>query len=399
MQIIENTDELARICAEFAKSPYITVDTEFLRERTYWPQLCLVQMARPGGNGADDAVLIDPLAEDIDISPLWGLMSDESTVKVFHAGRQDIEIFWRLGEVIPTPVFDTQIAAMVCGFGEQVGYETLARKIAKADIDKSSRFTDWSRRPLSHKQMDYALADVTHLRVVYETLSARIREADRAHWMTEELAILTDPATYDNAPANAWRRVKARSSKPGFLAVVRALAAWRETKAQACDVPRGRILKDDALLEIATAKPSTPEELNRLRLVRRETRKPETAGEVLSAVRAGLACPPDDWPEPPSPPGRREGSSAIADLLKVFLKARADRIGVAPRLIATASEIEALAGEDEPDVALLKGWRREVFGEDALRVKRGEVGLVARPGGVIVVDLPDDAPEAPGADG
>ena len=391
MHIVSESAELEQVCAAFAEAPYITVDTEFLRERTYWSQLCLVQMARPGagdGRDEDSAVLIDPLAEGMDLAPLYALMADERVLKVFHAARQDIEIFHHQGAVVPHPLFDTQVAAMVCGYGEQVGYETLARKIAKVTIDKSSRFTDWSRRPLSEKQLAYALADVTHLRQIYEALRDRLAKTGRISWVAEEMAVLTDPATYAAEPDYAWQRIKARSHSPRFLAVVRSLARWREINAQDRDVPRSRVLKDEALLEVATAQPRTPEELSRLRLLQREARRTEMAAEILAAVAEGLACPPDRLPQLPAPPRRREGSAAVAELLKVFLKARADEIGVASRLIAPASEIEALAGEDEVgDLAVLKGWRREVFGADALRLKNGDTGLVARRDGIRLVDL------------
>ena len=391
MKMITDNDTLAKVCADFAAYPYITVDTEFLRERTYWSQLCLVQMARPG-DGKDTSALVDPLAEGIDLAPLFELMANKDVVKVFHAARQDVEIFWNMGEVIPEPMFDTQIAAMVCGYGEQVGYETLVRKVAGAKIDKSSRFTDWSRRPLQKKQLDYALADVTHLRQIYEALAAQIEETGRVHWVAEELATLTNPETYSTDPDLAWQRIKARSTNPKFLATVRALAHWREIQAQSRNVPRNRIMKDDALLEVATARPKTAEELSRLRLIQRESRKAETMQEILNAVAEGQACPPSKRPKVPEPPRRREGSVAIAELLKVFLKARADEVGVATKLIAPMSEIEALAGEDREDFPVLSGWRREVFGEDALRLKSGNVGLVARPGGVqlFAVDRPED---------
>lgn len=391
MKIITDSQTLAEVCADFAVAPYITVDTEFLRERTYWSQLCLVQMARPG-EGPDDSVLVDPLAEGIELAPLFELMADKDVVKVFHAARQDVEIFWNMGQVIPEPMFDTQIAAMVCGYGEQVGYETLVRRVAGAKVDKSSRFTDWSRRPLQKKQLDYALADVTHLRQIYENLAAQIEETGRAHWVAEELAVVTNPETYSTDPDLAWQRIKARSTNSRLLAVVRSLARWREIQAQTRNVPRNRVMKDDALLEVATARPRTAEELSRLRLIQRESRKPDTMQEILEAVADGLACPPSQRPQVPEPPRRREGSVAIAELLKVFLKARADEVGVAAKLIAPMSEIETLAGEDRDDLPVLKGWRREVFGADALRLKSGNVGLVARPGGVQLfeVSLPSD---------
>jgi ribonuclease D len=307
MHVITTTDALAKLTADYAKAPFVTVDTEFMRERTYWPQLCLVQLARPG-EAEMDAVIIDPLAEGIDLAPLFELMVDKNVVKVFHAARQDVEIFHNLGGLIPEPMFDTQVAAMVCGYGDQVGYETLVRRIAKADLDKSSRFTDWARRPLSQKQLDYALGDVTHLRQIYLTLSERLNETGRGHWVAEEMAILTAPTTYFTEPGEAWRRVKARSHSPKYLAVVRALAQWRETSAQTRDVPRSRVLKDDALLEIATARPKTPEELGKLRLVQREARRPEVASGIVAAVAEGEACPPDERPSLPPVPQRRQGS-------------------------------------------------------------------------------------------
>ena len=389
MHIITDSGELARVCAEFATAPYVTVDTEFLRERTYWSQLCLVQIARPDESD-EDAVLIDPLADGIDLQPLFDLMANTAVTKVFHAARQDVEIFWHQGGVMPEPLYDTQIAAMVCGHGEQVGYETLVRKVARASIDKSSRFTDWSRRPLNNKQLAYALADVTHLRDVYEALTAQIAANGRAHWVAEEMAVLVDPETYSVDPDQAWRRVKARSANPRLLAIIRSLARWREITAQSRDVPRSRVLKDDALVEIATAQPKTVDEFGRLRLVQREARKPEVAAEIIAAVAEGIACPKDQLPRLPPPVKRREGSAAIAELLKVFLKARADEIGVAPRLIAPAADIEALAGEEDPDLPVLRGWRREVYGEDALRIRAGEVGLVARRGGLRLIDLANE---------
>lgn len=385
MHLISDSSELARICDDFATAPYVTVDTEFMRERTYWPQLCLVQIARPGDNGA---ILIDPLAEGMDLTPLHQLMADERVTKVFHAARQDIEIFAHFGDVIPRPLFDTQIASMVCGYGEQVGYETLVKRIARATIDKSSRFTDWTRRPLSDKQLAYAAADVTHLRKIYESLSAQLKRSGRIEWVAEEMAILTDPRTYAVDPDEAWRRIKSRSTNPRFLAIVRALARWREITAQARNVPRSRILKDDALLEVATAAPGNMEELSRMRLLQREGRKPEIAAEILAAIAEGQACPAAQLPRPPERTRRREGSNAVADLLKVFLKARSDEIGVASRLIAPAAELEALAGDENvEDLPVLKGWRREVFGADALKLREGDTGLAAGPQGIHLIEV------------
>jgi ribonuclease D len=386
MQVITTTEDLDRLTAAYAEAPFVTIDTEFMRERTYWPQLCLIQVARPG-EGDDAAAIIDPMANGIELAPLFELLTNPKVVKVFHAARQDVEIFYNLAKAIPAPMFDTQVAAMVCGYGEQVGYETLVRKIAKAELDKSSRFTDWSRRPLTRKQLDYALGDVTHLRQIYLSLSAQLSKTGRGHWLAEEMAILTDPATYFTTPSEAWRRIKARSHSPKFLALVRELASWREAAAQERDVPRSRLIKDDALLEIATARPKTPDDLGKLRLLQREARKPEVAKEILAAVVRGETCPPDERPRLPPPPRRREGSAAVSDMLRVFLKARAEQLGVASKLLASSADLDAMAGEEDPDVPALKGWRMEVFGRDALRVMTGEVGLVARPGGVELIEI------------
>ena len=386
MRVITTTEELSEICEGFSSAPYVTVDTEFLRERTYWSQLCLVQLARPG-EAEEDAVLIDPLAEGIDLAPLFALMVNPAVIKVFHAARQDVEIFHHLAGAIPTPLVDTQVMAMVCGHGDQVGYETIVRRVVKAEIDKSSRFTDWSRRPLSDKQLRYALADVTHLRQVYEALDAQLQQSGRAHWVTEEMAILTSPDTYENDPDMMWTRVKARTNNPKQLALIRSLARWRELTAQDRDIPRSRVLKDDALIEIATAKPKTPQDFGKLRLAQRDVRKPEVTAEILAAVADGLACPSDRLPKLPIPPRRKEGSAAVSDMLRVFLKARSDQLKVAAKLIASSSDLDALAGEEAPDVPLLKGWRREVFGEDALKICAGEIALAVGRNGLQVIPL------------
>ncbi len=390
MRLISDQAELDAICADFAEAPYVTVDTEFLRERTYWPQLCLLQMAKPveGDASSDDgAVLVDPLANGLDLAPVHRLMADEGVVKVFHAARQDVEIFHHFGGVIPTPLFDTQVAAMVCGYGDQVGYEQLVRRIAKAQLDKSSRFTDWSRRPLSDKQLHYALGDVTHLRMIYEHLAGRLEETGRAHWVAEEIGILTDPATYDVNPESAWRRLKTRTNSTAFLAVARELAAWRERTAQHRDVPRNRIIKDDALLEIAANRPKTAEDLGRSRLLQREGRKPKSMEEILEAVSRGEACPPENRPEAPAKKPQRSNAQALSDLLKVLLKARSEETGVAPKLIATSAHLEAIAAGDHDDIPALHGWRREVFGGDALRLRRGEIALSANGARVRIIEI------------
>ena len=385
MITITTTDGLAAFCEKAARSKYVTVDTEFLRERTYYSKLCLVQLAVPG-EAEEDAVLVDPLANGLSLDPLYKLMADESVVKVFHAARQDIEIFFVEGGVIPTPLFDTQVAAMVAGFGEQVGYETLVRKIAKAQLDKSSRFTDWSRRPLTEAQQTYALADVTHLRGIYEHLAAELERSGRLPWVEEELGILTDPATYTMEPENAWKRVKTRTNSGRFLAIVRELAAFRESYAQTKNIPRNRVLKDDALLELASTKPKSVKDLGRSRLLLRDARKGEIAEGLLAAVQAGLDTPPEAQPKPDRSRDKLQVNPALSDLLRVLLKARSEQLGVAQKLIATSAELDEISAglHDGPT---LRGWRREAFGEDALRLCRGELGLRANGNHVEVFEV------------
>ena len=384
MQTITSTDDLARFCEAAKAEAYVTVDTEFLRERTYDAKLCLIQMALPGKDGA--AVLVDPMADGLSLAPLYDLFRHEATVKVFHAARQDLEIFFVEGNVFPKPMFDTQVAAMVCGFGEQVGYETLVRRIAKADLDKTSRFTDWSRRPLSEAQKVYALADVTHLRVIYEFLAAELKRTERQKWVEEELSMLTDPETYITRPDEAWERVKTRTNSGRFLSVVRELARFRETYAQEKNVPRSRLFKDDALLELASTKPTNFEELGRSRLLLREARRGDVAEGILAAVKAGLETKPEDFPKVTEDRSQLQVDSALADLLRVLLKAKSEQAGVAQKLIATASDLDAIAGGAR-DVAALRGWRHEVFGADALRLCKGEIALSADRGAVRVLQV------------
>lgn len=387
---ITTTDALAALCAQAHAQPYVTLDTEFLRERTYYSRLCLIQMALPPAGGAKapggPAALIDPMAEGLSLEPLYDLFRDPGVVKVFHAARQDLEIFFHDAGLFPQPLFDTQVAAMVCGFGEQVGYETLVKRIARQQIDKSSRFTDWSHRPLSPAQQTYALADVTHLRAVYEDLKAQLDASGRAPWLAEEMAVLTDPETYITRPEDAWQRVKTRTSSARFLAALQELAGFRETFAQARDVPRSRVFKDDALVELASTRPANEGELGKSRLLLREARKGEIAQGILDAIRrAADAKPPVPAPDAGQP--GLPGNPALSDLLRVLLKAKADATGVAPRLIASASELDQIAAGAR-DVPALAGWRAEVFGQDALRLCAGEVALSARGGQVRVVSVP-----------
>jgi ribonuclease D len=385
MRTITTTEDLAAFCTAAKAHPYVTIDTEFLRERTYWSKLCLIQMALPGKDG--DAVLVDPIAgADMSMDPLYDLFRHEQTVKVFHAARQDLEIFFVEGGVFPKPLFDTQIAAMVCGFGEQVGYETLVKKIAKADLDKTSRFTDWSRRPLTQAQADYAIADVTHLRVIYEFLAATLAKNGRSHWVGEELAVLVEPATYTVHPDDAWERIKTRTTSGRFLAVVKALARFREVYAQTNNVPRSRVMKDDALLELASTRPTSTEELGRSRLLMREGRKPEIADGILAAVKAGMEMKAEDMPKVDVSREQMQVNPALADLLRVLLKAKSESLGVAPKLIASAADLDAIAGGVR-DLDTLKGWRAEAFGDDALRLCRGEIALSAKGSEVRVVRL------------
>ncbi|WP_414471464.1 ribonuclease D [Microvirga sp. M2] len=378
MNLITTTAALSDACSRLSQHPFVTVDTEFLRETTYYPRLCLIQMAGPDPS---DAYLIDPLAEGISLEPFMALMSDKAVMKVFHSARQDLEIVWNLGGIVPEPLFDTQVAAMVCGYGDSVSYEQLVNDLAKAKIDKSSRFTDWSRRPLTDAQLTYALSDVTHLVKVYEALMAQLQKNGRLDWLTEEMSILTSPETYQADPDNAWRRLAGRLRKPKEVAVLMEVAAWREREAQGRDVPRGRILKDDAMIDIATSAPRSVEALGRLRSIPNGFERSRTGADILEAVERGVARDPATVPMPERSRGRGN-TGAVVDLLKVLLKAVAEQEGVAPKIIATVEELEAIAENDTADVPSLHGWRRALFGEQALALKNGRLGLVLERGRV-----------------
>lgn len=384
MKTLTTTDELKDFCDRAATYTYVTVDTEFLRERTYYSKLCLLQLAVTGDT-EDDAVLVDPLSDGMSLDPLYDLFRNPNVVKVFHAARQDLEIFFHDGGLIPHPLFDTQVAAMVCGFGEQVGYETLVKRIAKQSLDKSSRFTDWSRRPLTDAQRTYALADVTHLRVIYEYLSAELQKADRVKWVEEEIEVLTNPETYITRPEEAWMRIKTRTQSHKFIGVVQALAEFRERFAQERNIPRNRVFKDDALMELASTKPQSPQDLSRSRLLLREARKGDIADGILAAVKKGLAAQPGTLPKKPEL-DKSNINPALADLLRVLLKAKAEKESVAQKLIATAADLDAIAC-GERDLLALKGWRKQVFGQDALRLCEGKIALSALGNSVRIVDL------------
>lgn len=383
--ILTKTDELAEFCQKAAQCPYVTVDTEFLRERTYYSKLCLVQLAIPSSD-APSAVLVDPLSKDMDLAPMLELFQNEAVVKVFHSARQDLEIFQLSYGVLPRPLFDTQVAAMVCGFGEQVGYETLARQVVKAKIDKSSRFTDWSKRPLSAAQQSYALADVTHLRGIYEELASQIQKQNRASWVEEEIQALLDPNLYETDPKEAWMRVKTRNSSPRFLAVVAALAEFRERHAQTQNVPRSRVYKDDALLELAALKPRTLDDLSGSRMLQRDQRKGVIGQGIIAAVNAALDLPKEACPTVVSTDMNLQVNPALAELLRVLLRAASEASNVAPRLIASASDLNHLAA-GKRDIAALHGWRAEVFGHQALALCEGKIALAAKGERVDIIDL------------
>ena len=374
MNIIRTTSELSQFCDYAYNFDYITVDTEFLRERTYYPKLCLIQIAIPGDQ-ENSAVLIDPLEGNLDLSPLYKIFLDSNIVKVFHAARQDLEIFFHDKNIIPSPLFDTQLAAMVCGFGEQVGYETLVRSICKVNLDKSSRFTDWSLRPLSNNQQQYALADVTYLRQIYEYLKEQLKRNERETWLEEELNILKNPETYITRPNEAWRRIKSRSNSSKFLGILATLAEFRETYAQKNNIPRNRVLKDDALMELASLKPKSFDDLNRSRLLLRDARKGKIAKGILDSVKAAEDLKFEQVDYATKVPKSLNGNSALSDLLRVLLKAKSEELGVAAKLIANSSDLDSIAS-GERTVPALSGWRHQIFGREALELCDGKVGLV-----------------------
>lgn len=370
MKIITTTDGLASACEAIALHPYVTVDTEFLREVTFWPELCLLQMAWP-----DDAVIVDVLAEGLSLEPFFVLMADLSVMKVFHAARQDIEIIFNLGGLIPHPVFDTQVAAMVCGYGDSISYDQLVYRITSQRVDKSSRFTDWKRRPLSDKQLEYALGDVTHLRDVYQSIKANLEEQGRAHWVTEEMEILMSRETYDLPPGQAWQRLKLRVRKPREFALLKMIAEWRENLARQNNVPRGRIIKDDAIYELCAQPPQSISDMSELRGLSRGFDKGRHGNAVLEMVRTTMALEKSQLPLMPQSRQAPEGTAAATELLKVLLKLIVEKHGVAAKVIATVDDLEQIAADDEADVAALKGWRRELFGEPALALKNGRLAL------------------------
>jgi ribonuclease D len=384
MRMIETTADLRTLIAEMSGAPYVALDTEFMRDQTYWPKLCLIQIAALGIEA-----IVDPLAEGIDLKPFYDLLKEPHIVKVLHAARQDMEIFCQQGGVIPAPLFDTQIAAMVCGFGDAASYETLARKLAKVEIDKSARYSDWSHRPLNKRQLEYALADVTHLCTIYEAMAKTLARTGRAAWVEEEIAALSDPALYKLDPKDSWKRLKPRTSNKRFIAMLATLAEWREREAQTRDIPRGRVLKDEALTEIAAHPPETAEGLERIRAVPKGFAASKMGKGLLDAIAQGKHAQPPESIEPQAPRRKREPSPATIDLLKTLLRLKAEQVGVAPRLIADSEDIEKLAALEDDGVAALHGWRAEVFGNDALALRKGDIAIALEGGQAVVVELED----------
>lgn len=380
MEIISTTGELTAVCHRLAQHPVITVDTEFLRETTYYPLLCVVQMA-----SAEEAVVIDALAEGIDLNPFFELMGNEKVLKVFHAARQDIEIIWHRANIVPHPVFDTQVAAMVLGHGDSIAYDQLVERVTGHRPDKTHRFTDWSQRPLTQDQIQYAVADVTHLRDVFATLDADLKKRGRSEWVSEEMDVLTSPKTYDVHPERAWERLKTRVRKPKELAVLMEVAAWREQEAQTRDVPRSRVLKDDAIGDIATHAPTTLERLANLRSLPKGFDKSKWGQDIIAAVKRGIARDPATLPKLDKPRNNANGSATV-ELLKVLLRMTSERHAVASKVIATVDDLEQIAADDNADVGALHGWRRELFGEAALALKKGRLALAIEKGRVVRVD-------------
>ena len=380
MKILKSTDDLAEACKTARKSDFVALDTEFMRERTFWSQLCLIQMATN-----DVEAIIDPLADGLDLEPFLDLLRDTSVIKVFHAARQDMEIFYSLLGEVPYPIFDSQIAAMAAGLGDSIGYDKLVRALLDINVDKGSRFTDWARRPLSTKQLSYALADVTHLRDLYPILVKKLQDQNRSHWLDEEMEILANPDIYSFKPENAWKRMKIRKYTDKWLAVMAQISKWREEEAQRLDRPRNRILKDDAIYEIATQEPTSVEALARLRAIPKGFERSRSAEILLQIVKTALSDPKKYAPKVDMPKRNPAGLGPVVEMLKVLLKIRAQEIGVAPRLIANSADIERLAADNEAEIPALRGWRRKEFGLDALQMKAGNIGLRLK-NGVIVLE-------------
>lgn len=383
MSVISETGALADVCARMAEASFVAVDTEFIRDRTYWPRVCLIQLA----TSADDAVAVDPLAEGIDLTPLAELLHDEATLKVFHSARQDLEIFYQLNKQVPAPLFDTQVAAMVCGFGDSVGFDKLVSRFARVRVDKSSQFTDWARRPLSDRQLRYALNDVIHLIPVFEALNNQLERTGRRAWLDEEMAVLSNPATYASDPDDAWKRLKLRGRDASYLGILKEVARWREEQAQQRDLPRSHLLRDEGIQELAAERPTDVEAMGRLRAVPKGLANGRLGEALLEAVQRGRNMPAEELPAPPAAPKLPRGLGPLIDLLKVLLKMRCEEADVASRLVASSGDLELLAADDDADIPALHGWRRQLFGEEALALKAGRIALGAAGRTLTVVPL------------
>ncbi|MDG2474015.1 MAG: ribonuclease D [Paracoccaceae bacterium] len=386
VNLITSTANLKSFCAKAAKKNYITVDTEFLRERTYFSKLCLIQIAYRGDDVSDSA-LIDVQSKNINLNPFYELLQNENVLKVFHAARQDLEIFFLEKKIFPKPFFDTQVAAMVCGFGDQVGYETLVKKLALITLDKSSRFTNWSQRPLSNNQLSYAIADVTHLRTVYEELSALLEHNERSEWLDEELAILLDPKTYDNNPENAWKRIKTKNNNLVFLSFVKSLANFREKLAQSKNIPRNRVLRDEMIIELASIQPKSLTDLRKSRLLKPDNKKGIIGEGILAAIKKPILLNEEEIKKHTFVEVKKLQSNGLPELLRVLLKANSEKWGVAQKLIASSADLDDLASLDSPEISVLTGWRKKVFGNDALKLKSGEIALSSKNGSLKIIDL------------
>ena len=389
MSVITTNHDLAELCARLSRAEFITVDTEFMRDKTYWPILCLVQVASP-----DEAWAIDPMAPDLDLAPFYDVLKNEKVLKVFHSARQDLEIFFHAMGTFPKPLFDTQVAAMVCGFGESVGYETLVHRFTDAKLDKSSRFTDWARRPLTDRQISYALSDVTHMRPIYRELAKQLDQSGRRSWVDEEIATLTEPSTYITVPDEAWLRLKVRSTNRRYLGVLKCLAAWRQREAEERDLPRNRILRDEAILEIAAHPPKSRDDLKKMRSFSRGFPDNGLTKGLLDAVQEGLDLPEKALPKMDKPKHPPAGIGPVVELLKVLLKMKCTENGVAQKLLASSSDLEAIAMKETEADHLLHGWRWEIFGKDAVALRDGTIALSAHEGKISIVPLEHAAPKA-----
>lgn len=386
--LITSQNDLETFVSQCASQPFLTIDTEFLREKTYYPKLCLIQIGLPDGRAA----AVDPLADGIDLEPVFALLRDKDILKIFHAGRQDLEIFYRLMDEVPAPFFDTQIAAMVCGFGDSVGYENLVRTLTGEGLDKAVQFTDWSRRPLSDRQLDYAIGDVTHLVRVYQKLLEALDKRGRTEWVLEEAAVLAAPETYQNLPENAWKRVKIKSNKPVVLAILKELAAWRETKAQTKDIPRPWVMRDETLADMAAQGPTTVDQLVKIRNMPKDAANGSTGAELLRIIKAAKASDSKTWPKKDKKKPLPPSVVATVELLKTQLRMVASQYEVAAKLIGSAEDLEMIAMGQHDQTHTMRGWRAEIFGNEAKALVNGDIAIGLKDGKMMRYCVSADTP-------